>query len=136
MDLKVLDAGPLRTTLSSRRFHISGLGTEHRMDPHEYYFRELSSKSPIQKRFYSAWANADYDKLIHEARRTAGREARMQLYAEAERLHPCGRAHRARGECPHPVCLAERACRGYSPNVAGNFTYNRGGLRTAWLKNQ
>ena len=133
--LKVLDAGPLRTALSGRRFHISGLGTEHRMDPHEYYFRELSSKSPIQKRFYSAWVNADYDKLIYEARRTADREARMQLYAEAEQLIHAD-VPTVRVISAHTLSAWQNGLQGYSPNVAGNFTYNGGGLRTAWLKNQ
>ena len=133
VDLKVLDAGPLRTALSGRRFHISGLGTEHRMDPHEYYFRELSSKSPIQKRFYSAWVNPDYDKLIYEARRTANREARMQLYAEAEKLIQAD-VPTVRVISAHTLSAWRNGLQGYSPNVAGNMTYNHGGLRTAWLK--
>ena len=133
VDLKILDAGPLRSALSGRRFHISGLGTEHRMDPHEYYFRELSSKSPIQKRFYSAWVNPDYDKLIYEARRTADREARMQLYAEAEKLIQAD-VPTVRVISAHTLSAWQNGLQGYSPNVAGNMTYNHGGLRTAWLK--
>jgi peptide/nickel transport system substrate-binding protein len=135
VDLKVLDAGPLRTALSSRRFHISGLGTEHRMDPHEYYFRELSSKSPVQKRFYSAWVNPDYDELIYAARRTANREARMQLYAEAEKLIQAD-VPTVRVVSAHTLSAWQNGLQGYRPNVAGNLTYNRGGLRAAWLKTQ
>ena len=76
--------------------------------------------------------NPDYDKLIYEARRTADREARMQLYAEAEKLIQAD-VPTVRVISAHTLSAWRNGLQGYSPNVAGNFTYNRGGLRTAWL---
>ena len=34
----------------------------------------------------------------------------------------------------HTLSAWQNGLQGYSPNVAGNMTYNHGGLRTAWLK--
>ena len=134
MDLKILDAGPLRVALKSREFDIFGLGSEHRMDPHEYYFKELSSKSPVHNQFYSGWVNADYDALIDEARRTADREARKRIYTEAEGLIQA-EVPKVRSITAHNLSAWQNGLQGYSPNVAGNITYNHGGFRTAWLKN-
>ena len=133
VDLKILDSGPLRVALKSREFDISGLGSEHRMDPHEYYFKELSSKSPVHNQFYSGWVNPDYDALIDEARRTADREARKELYARAEALIQA-EVPKVRSITAHNLSAWQNGLQGYSPNVAGNITYNHGGFRTAWLK--
>ena len=135
VDLKILDSGPLRVALKSREFDISGLGSEHRMDPHEYYFKELSSKSPVHNQFYSGWSNPDYDALIDEARRTADREDRKALYAKAEGLIQAD-VPKVRSITAHNLSAWQNGLQGYSPNVAGNITYNHGGFRTAWLNNR
>ena len=131
VDLKILDAGPLRVARRKRDYDIFGLGSAYRMDPHEYYYKEMSSKSAASA-MYGGWVNPVYDKLIADARRTEDREARKQLYAQAEKLiHD--ETPKVRSISAHNLSAWQNKLKGYSPNVAGNITYNAGGFRTAWL---
>ena len=78
--------------------------------------------------------NPDYDRLIYDARRTADREARMKLYAQAEGLIHA-EVPTVRVISAHTLSAWRNGLQGYSPNVAGNFTYSGGGLRMAWIQN-
>ena len=52
VNLKILDWGQLTAARKSREWDILGLGSAYRMDPHEYYFKELSSESPASGQTY------------------------------------------------------------------------------------
>jgi ABC-type transport system substrate-binding protein len=130
-DLKILDAGPLRVARQKRDYDILGLGSAYRMDPHEYYYKELSSKSAAATS-YGGWVNPVYDQLIDDAARTQEKQERIKLYTEAEKL-----IHQ---EVPKVTTVSaynlsawKKPLKGYRPNIAGNMTYNAGGFRTAWL---
>ena len=131
VNLKILDWGQLTAARKSREWDILGLGSAYRMDPHEYYFKELSSESPASKQTYGGWVNADYDKLIAAARRTEHKAERVQLYAEAEKLIHA-EAPKVRTISAHNLSAWHKHVRAYRPNIAGNITYNAGGFRTAW----
>ncbi len=132
VDLKVLDWGQLTAARKKREWDIFGLGSAYRMDPHEYYFKEMSSKSPASKELYGAWVNPVYDQLIDDARRTQDKAERKRLYTEGEKL-----IHKdvvkVRSISAHNLSAWQNKLRGYRPNVAGNITYNAGGFRNAWL---
>jgi peptide/nickel transport system substrate-binding protein len=130
-DLKILDAGPLRVARQKRDYDILGLGSAYRMDPHEYYYKELSSKSAAATS-YGGWVNPVYDQLIDDAARTQEKQERIKPYTEAEKL-----IHQ---EVPKVTTVSaynlsawKKPLKGYRPNIAGNMTYNAGGFRTAWL---
>jgi ABC-type transport system substrate-binding protein len=82
-DLKILDAGPLRSARKQRDYDILGLGSAYRMDPHEDYYKELSSKSAAAAN-YGGWVNPVYDQIIDDAARTPEKQERIKLYTEAE----------------------------------------------------
>lgn len=131
VDLKILDWGQLTSVRKSREWDIFGLGTAYRMDPHEYYFKELSSKSPASKETYGAWVNPVYDQLVDDARRTAAKEERVKLYTEAEKLIHA-EAPAVRTISAHNLSAWHKYVQNYRPNIAGNITYNAGGFRTTW----
>ncbi len=132
VDLKIHDWGALSAARKSRQWDIFGLGSAYRMDPHEYYFKEMSSKSPASKTMYGAWVNPVYDQLIDDARRTRDIQERKRLYTEAEKLiHQ--EAVKVRSISAHNLSAWQNNLKGYRPNIAGNITYNAGGFRNAWL---
>jgi peptide/nickel transport system substrate-binding protein len=131
-NLKILDWGALTAARKKRDWDIFGLGSAYRMDPHEYYFKELSSESPASKELYGGWVNPVYDRLVDDARRTAEQGERKRLYTEAEKLiHQ--EVPKVRSISAHNLSAWKNALKGYRPNVAGNITYNAGGFRNAWL---
>jgi peptide/nickel transport system substrate-binding protein len=131
VDLKILDSGPLRSARAKRDYDIFGLGSAYRMDPHEYYYKEMSSKSAAAAN-YGGWVNPVYDQLIDDATRTPDKEERKRLYAEAEKLiHE--EAPKVRSVSAYNLSAWRKAVRGYRPNLAGNMTYNTGGFRNTWL---
>ncbi len=130
-DVKILDAGPLRSVRKLRDYDIMGLGSAYRMDPHEYYYKELSSKSAASA-MYGGWVNPVYDQLIDDARRTRDKQERIKLYTEAEKLiHE--EAPKVRSISAYNLSAWQKGLKNYIPNLAGNITYNAGGFRTAWL---
>jgi ABC-type transport system substrate-binding protein len=129
--LKILDSGPLRSVRAKRDYDILSLGSAYRMDPHEYYYKEMSSKSAAAAN-YGGWVNPVYDQLIDDATRTPDKEERKRLYAEAEKLiHE--EAPKIRSVSAYNLSAWRKAIRGYRPNLAGNMTYNAGGFRNTWL---
>lgn len=131
VNLEIMDWGQLTAARKSREWDIFGLGSAYRMDPHEYYFKELSSESPASGQTYGGWVNPDYDNLIAAARRTEDRAERMSLYADAEKLiHE--EAPKVRTISAHNLSAWHKHVRAYRPNIAGNITYRAGGFRSAW----
>ena len=131
VNLKIMDWGQLTAARKSREWDIFGLGSAYRMDPHEYYFKELSSDSPASGQTYGGWVNPDYDRVIAEAWRTEDRAERMELYARAENLIRA-EAPKVRTISAHNLSAWHKHVRAYRPNIAGNITYKSGGFRSAW----
>jgi peptide/nickel transport system substrate-binding protein len=130
-DLQIIDSGPLQAVRAKRDYDVLGLGSAYRMDPHEYYYKEMSSKSAAAAN-YGGWVNPVYDQLIDDASRTPDKEERKRLYVEAEKLiHE--EAPKVRSISAYNLSAWRKAVRGYRPNLAGNMTYNAGGFRNTWL---
>lgn len=90
------------------------------------------SDSPANKINGAGFVNAKVDKWIAEARRTADKKKRLEMYAAIESL--------VNEELPliyiqHLTALQAGAMhlKGYHPAISGPFSTQGGGIRTAWL---
>jgi peptide/nickel transport system substrate-binding protein len=86
-----------------------------------------------QTRVESRFKNEKVDKLILEARATADRQKRLEMYAEVDSL--------VNEELPilytHYLTLLEAGVnnlKGYQPAISGPYSTRGGGIRTAWLE--
>ena len=88
--------------------------------------------APSNKINGSGFNNEKADKLIAEARQTADKKKRLELYAAVESI--------VNDELPilyihHLTALQAGAMnlKGYQPAISGPFSTRGGGIRTAWL---
>jgi ABC-type transport system substrate-binding protein len=121
----------LRRKRRDRDFDAESTSASYRFDPDGWFFRNLYSTAPSTQRT-SGFHNARADKLIIEARRTADKQKRLELYAEIDSI--------VNEELPilylyHLTMLQAGAMhlKGYQPAISGPFSIRGAGIRTAWL---
>ena len=115
-----------------RDFHADSTAASYRWDPDGWFSRYLLSTAPTTKSS-SGFHHERADQLIAEARRTADRKKRLELYTAIDSI--------VNEELPilylHHVTLLEAGSmrlQGYHPSVSGAFSIRGGGIRTAWME--
>lgn len=115
-----------------RAFHADSTAASYRWDPDGWFSRQILSTAPATKA-NSGFHNERADQLIAEARRTADRQRRLELYAAIDGI--------VNAELPilylHHLTLLEAGSmrlKGYRPSVSGAFSIRGGGIRTAWME--
>jgi peptide/nickel transport system substrate-binding protein len=127
----IYDNAVLRKNRRDRNFHASTAGASYRFDPDGWFSREILSTAPSNKES-SGFRNEKADGLIAEARRTADKQKRLELYAAIDSI--------VNEELPllyiHHLTLLEAGVlnlHGYQPAISGAFSTRGAGVRTAWL---
>jgi peptide/nickel transport system substrate-binding protein len=117
--------------LRERDFHADSTAATYRFDPDGWFSRQLLSTAPSTKEA-SGFKNERTDKLIAEARQTADKKQRLELYGEIDSM--------VNEELPllylHHLTLRTAGAmnlKGYQPAISGLFSFSGGGIRTAWL---
>ncbi|HEY7494561.1 MAG TPA: ABC transporter substrate-binding protein, partial [Candidatus Tectomicrobia bacterium] len=112
-------------------FHADSAAAGYRFDPDGWFSRSILSTAPTTREA-SRFSHAQADTLILEARATADKQRRLEIYAEIDSI--------INEELPvlythHLTLLAAGVMRlrGYQPAISGPFTTRGGGIRTAWL---
>ena len=130
--LEPLDSVPYQMTRRERAFDGIVQGNTLRFDPDDFYGRNLHSKSQYAQ-VLSGWQNERYDRLIEEAKRTLDPARRKALYTEGWNI--------VNVELPHfhlhevvITSAAVKELRGYQPGATGSFSYQGGGIRTAYIE--
>src|SRR5262244_365140 len=115
-----------------RDFHAEATSAAYRWDPDGWFSRQILSSAPANKINGSGFKNEKADKLIAEARQTADKQKRLELYAAIDSI--------VNDELPilyihHLTALQAGAMnlKGYQPAISGAFSTRGGGIRTAWL---
>ena len=115
-----------------RDFHADVTSSSYRWDPDGWFSRQLLSSAPANKLTGPGFNHARVDQLIAQARQTADKQKRLELYTAIESL--------VNEELPllylhHLTALQAGAIRlqGYQPAISGPFSIRGGGIRTAWL---
>ncbi|MGE3540306.1 MAG: ABC transporter substrate-binding protein [Candidatus Tectimicrobiota bacterium] len=115
-----------------RDFHVDASSGSYRWDPDNWFSRQILSSAPQNKLQGPGFHNEKADKLIAEARQTADKKKRLELYAAIESI--------VNTELPflylhHLTALQAGAInlQGYQPAISGPFSIKAGGIRTAWL---
>jgi peptide/nickel transport system substrate-binding protein len=115
-----------------RDFHAESTSGSYRWDPDGWFSRQILSSAPNNKINGSGFKNEKADKLIAEARQTADKKQRLELYAAIDSI--------VNDELPilyihHLTALQAGAMnlKGYQPAISGPFSTRGGGIRTAWL---
>jgi len=115
-----------------RDFHADSTAASYRWDPDGWFSRQILSTAPATK-VNSGFHNAQAATLIAEARRTADRRKRLELYVAIDSI--------VNEELPllylHHLTLLEAGSthlKGYQPSVSGAFSTRGGGIRTAWME--
>jgi len=126
------DEVALNQNRRERTFHADSTAASYRWDPDGWFSRQILSTAPAT-RANSGFRNERADRLIAEARRTAERQKRLELYAAIDSL--------VNAELPllylyHLTLLEAGSMRlkGYQPSVSGAFSIRGGGIRTAWME--
>jgi ABC-type transport system substrate-binding protein len=127
----ILSAPVLRQKRRDRAFHADSMAASYRFDPDGWFSRQLLSTAPMTKE-NSGFRHEKMDKLIAEARMTAEKQKRLELYTAMENI--------VNEELPilylHHLTLLEAASpklQGYQPAISGTFSIRGGGIRTAWI---
>lgn len=115
-----------------RDFHAESTAGSYRWDPDGWFSRQLLSTAPANKINGAGFKNEKVDRLIGEARQTADKKKRLELYAAIDSI--------VNEELPilylhHLTALQAGAInvKGYQPAISGPFSTQGGGIRTAWL---
>jgi len=115
-----------------REFHVDVTSSSYRWDPDGWFARQLLSSAPANKLTGPGFNHARVDQLIAQARQTADKQQRLELYTAIESL--------VNEELPilylhHLTALQAGAIRlqGYQPAISGPFSTRGGGIRAAWL---
>jgi len=115
-----------------RDFHADATSSGYRWDPDGWFARQLLSSAPANKLTGAGFNHARVDQLIAQARQTADKQQRLELYTAIESL--------VNEELPvlylhHLTALQAGAIRlqGYQPAISGPFSIRGGGIRAAWL---
>jgi peptide/nickel transport system substrate-binding protein len=127
----IYDYPVLKSKRRSGDFHAESMASSYRFDPDGWFSRQILSTAP-QTQQQSRFRNERADKLIEEARATADKKKRLELYAEIDSI--------VNEELPvlyiQNLTLLEAGVmnlKGYQPAVSGPFSTKGAGIRTAWL---
>jgi peptide/nickel transport system substrate-binding protein len=127
----ILEDAVLSKKRRARDFHAASASASYRFDPDGWFARQFLSTSPSNQQG-PGFRHDQADQLILEARRTADRAKRLDLYAEIDSI--------INDELPilylHHLTLLEAGVlhlRGYQPAISGPFSTQGAGIRTAWL---
>ena len=131
MTLNLYEEPVLNQKRRDRDFHADSTSAgSYRWDPDGWFSRQLLSGAPSN--IWSSFKNEKVDNLIAEARQTADKKKRLELYAAIESI--------VNEELPilyihHLTALQAGAMnlKGYQPAISGPFSTRGGGIRTAWL---
>jgi peptide/nickel transport system substrate-binding protein len=114
-----------------RDFHADSTSAGYRWDPDGWFARQFLSTAPSTK-VTSGFRHEKTDKLIAEARQTADKQKRLELYTALDSI--------VNEELPllyihHLTALQAGAInlQGYQPAIAGPFSTRGAGIRTAWM---
>ncbi len=112
-------------------FHAESAAGSYRFDPDGYFSRHILSTASYNK-LQARYHNERCDQLITEARKTADRQKRLEMYREVETL--------VNKELPylytHHLTLLEAGTmnlKNYQPAISGAPSTNGAGIRVAWL---
>jgi peptide/nickel transport system substrate-binding protein len=115
-----------------RDFHADSSSASYRWDPDGWFSRQILSSAPANKINGPGFHHEKADHLIAEARQTADKKKRLELYAAIDSI--------VNDELPflyihHLTALQAGAMnlKGYRPAISGPFSIQGGGIRTAWL---
>jgi len=115
-----------------RDFHAESTAGSYRWDPDGWFSRNILSTAPANKVSGAGFKNNRADTLIAQARQSADKQKRLELYAVIESI--------VNEELPilyihHLTALQAGAMhlKGYQPAISGPFSTRGGGIRTAWL---
>jgi peptide/nickel transport system substrate-binding protein len=124
-------ASVLRQKRRERDFHADCTSASYRFDPDGWYSIQFLSTAPSAEQ-NSGFRHDRVDALIAEARRTADKRGRVELYTEIESI--------VNDELPllymHHLTLLQagtRLFKGYQPAISGAFSTRGAGIRAAWL---
>ena len=128
---KILEGPVLRKLRKAREFHAESAAASYRFDPDGWFARQFLSTSSSNKNG-SGFRNDKADQLILEAKRTADKAKRLEMYAAIDSI--------VNDELPilylHHLTLLEAGVpnlKGYQPAISGPFSTQGAGIRTAWL---
>jgi peptide/nickel transport system substrate-binding protein len=130
--LNLYEAPVLNQKRRDRDFHADSTAGSYRWDPDNWFSRQILSTSPANTINGSGFKHEKADKLIAEARQTADKKKRLEIYSAVEGI--------VNDELPilyihHLTALQAGAMnlQGYQPAISGPFSTRGGGIRTAWL---
>ena len=127
----IFDAPILRQKRRERAFHADSMAGSYRFDPDGFFSRQILSTASQTKR-ESGFRNDRADKLIAEARKTADKKKRLEIYSEVDTI--------VNDELPilytHHLTLLEAGSlklKNYTPGISGAPSTHGAGIRTAWM---
>ncbi|MCB1741155.1 MAG: ABC transporter substrate-binding protein [Gammaproteobacteria bacterium] len=110
---------------------VDSTASSYRLDPDSWFTRIVHSNGSENK-LRIGYKNPEADKLIDQARAEPEQARRLELYTEVENI--------VNRDVPfiysHYVSMLEagvKTLKGYQPSFAGPFSYQGGGIRTAWF---
>jgi ABC-type transport system substrate-binding protein len=131
VNYNIYDYAVLTEKRRSGNFHADSMAASYRFDPDGWFSRQLLSTAPTTKQ-ESRFSNEKTDRLILEARGTADKNKRIELYAEVDSI--------VNEELPilytHHLTLLEAGMmnlKGYQPAISGPYSTKGAGIRTAWI---
>jgi peptide/nickel transport system substrate-binding protein len=131
VNYNLYDEAVLTEKRRSGDFHADSMAASYRFDPDGWFSRQVLSAAPYTKET-SRFKNDKADKLILEARGTADKQKRLEMYAEVDSI--------INEELPmlytHSLTLLEAGSmnlKGYQPAIGGAFSTKGAGIRTAWI---
>ena len=128
---EVFDNPVLRQKYKKNDFGVDSTANSYRLDPDAWYSRQVLSSAPSTK-LRTGYKNEKADKLIIEARTTADKAKRMELYTEVENLVNEDAALIYTHAVPLTSAATKRL-KGYEPAFAGPFSTSGAGVRTAYF---
>ena len=127
----IYDGAVLRAKRRSADFHADSAASSYRFDPDGWYSRQILSTAAQTQR-ESRFRNERADRIIVEARKTADKKKRLEMYREVDNI--------INEELPilytHHLTLLEAASlnvKNYTPAISGAPSTQGAGLRTAWM---
>ena len=127
----IYDSAVLRQKRRSGEFHADSAAGSYRFDPDGWFSRQILSTSPLTKG-QSRFHNERVDKLILEARQTADKAKRLEMYREVDTIvnDEVGVLY------VHHLTLLEAGVlnlKDYQPAISGAPSTSGAGLRVAYL---
>jgi peptide/nickel transport system substrate-binding protein len=131
VNYNIYDLAVLRQKRRDRDFHAESMAGSYRFDPDGWFSRQILSTAP-QTKVEPGFRNERADKLIIEARETADKAKRLELYREIDTI--------VNEELPrlytHHLTLLEAGVmnlKDYQPAISGAPSTRGAGIRTAWM---